>query len=72
MNHEITESYVDPEKAADFLGTNRLKVIRMARAGLLPAHSLGSSKRRQWRFKLSELDKYMQSGITTDHPPVRQ
>ncbi|HKV94421.1 MAG TPA: helix-turn-helix domain-containing protein [Candidatus Angelobacter sp.] len=72
MNHQITESYVGPEKAADFLGTNRLKVIRMARSGSLPAHPLGTGKRRQWRFKLSELDKHMQGDIETNHPPVRQ
>jgi excisionase family DNA binding protein len=72
MNHQIPEPYVTPEEAADFLRTNRLKVIRMARSGLLPAHPLGSTKRRQWRFKLSELDKHMQGGIETNYPPVRQ
>ena len=72
MNSPTTEPYVTPEKAAEFLGTNRLKVIRMARTGLLPAHPLGSGKRHQWRFKVSELDKYMQSGLKTVHPPVRQ
>jgi excisionase family DNA binding protein len=72
MNHQIPEPYVTPEEAADFLRTNRLKVIRMARSGLLPAHPLGSTKRRQWRFKLSELDKHVQGGIETNHPPVRQ
>lgn len=42
----------------------------MARSGSLPAHPLGNGKRRQWRFKLSELDKHMQGGIETNHPPV--
>ena len=54
---------VQPDQAAAFLNTNRLKVVRMARSGILPAHPLGSGKRRQWRFKLSELDKYMQTGV---------
>ena len=66
------EPYVDADQAAAFLGTNRLKVIRMARCGFLPAHPLGGGKRRQWRFKLSELDKYMQGGLNGPHPPVRQ
>src|ERR1035438_7622767 len=35
------------------------KIIRMARSGALPAHPLGTGRRRQWRFKLSELDKHM-------------
>jgi excisionase family DNA binding protein len=72
MNQQIPEPYVNPEQAADFLGTNRLAVIRMARSGLLPAHPLGLGKRRQWRFKLSELDKHMQRGVNTSYPPVRQ
>jgi excisionase family DNA binding protein len=65
------EPYVDPDTAAAFLNTNRLRVIRMARSGSLPAHPLGAGKRRQWRFKLSELDKHMRTGLNDRHPPVR-
>ncbi len=72
MNRQSLEPYVSPEEAADFLKTNRLTIIRMARSGALPAHSLGTGRRRQWRFKLSELDKHMQHGIDIAHPPVRQ
>lgn len=68
---ERPESYVDADEAAGFLKTNRLKVIRMARAGFLPAHPLGHGRRRQWRFKLTELDKHMQSRLNDAHPPVR-
>lgn len=60
MNREPLEPYASPEEAAEFLKTNRLKIIRMARSGSLPAHPLGTGKRRRWRFKLSELDKHMQ------------
>ena len=66
------EPYVSPEEAAAFLKTNRLKIIRMARSGTLPAHPLATGRRRQWRFKLSELDKHMQHGIDVACPPVRQ
>ena len=66
------EPYVSPEDAAAFLKINRLKIIRMAPTGSVPAHPLGTGKRRQWRFKLSELDQHMQRGIETNHPPVRQ
>jgi excisionase family DNA binding protein len=72
MNRDALEPYVSPEEAAEFLRTNRLKLIRMARSGSLPAHPLGMGRRRQWRFRLSELDRHMQGGIKTDHPPVRQ
>jgi Helix-turn-helix domain len=68
----VLEPYVDADQAAAFLGTNRLKAIRMARCGLLPAHPLTGGKRRQWRFRLSELDKHMQGALNDAHPPVRQ
>ncbi len=72
MKSELLEPYVSPEDAAAFLKINRLKIIRMARAGSVPAHPLGTGKRRQWRFRLSELDQHMQGGIETNYPPVRQ
>jgi excisionase family DNA binding protein len=72
VHGEHLEPYVGPEEAAKFLNTNRLRVIRMARAGLLPAHVLGEGSRRQWRFRLSELDRHMQQGIHSADPPVRQ
>jgi len=72
MQQQTLEQYVSPEEAAAFLKVNRLKIIRMARSGLLPAHPLATGKRKQWRFKLSELDKHMQGDIETKHPLVRQ
>lgn len=66
------EPYVSPEEAAQFLCLDRLRVLRLARAGQIPAHPIGSGRRRQWRFKLSELDRHMQGGINGIHPPVRQ
>jgi len=71
MSPHFPEPYVGPDQAAAFLNTNRLKVIRMARSGSLPAHPLGGGNRRQWRFKLSELDRHMQEGLNGAHPPVR-
>jgi excisionase family DNA binding protein len=68
---DLPEPYVGPERAAAFLDTNRLQVIRMARSGSIPAHPLGGEKRRQWRFRLSELDKHMRERLNDDHPPVR-
>ena len=65
------EPYVSPEEAARFLSLHRLRVLRLARAGQIPAHPIGSGRRRQWRFKLSELDRHMQGGINGTHPPVR-
>ena len=72
MNQEAFEPYVSPEDAAVFLKIKRLKLIRMARSGSVPAHPLRMGKRREWRFKLSELDKHMQHGIDIAGPSVRQ
>ncbi len=71
MNQQPLEEYVGPEEAAAFLKVNRLKIIRMARSGSVPAHPLGNGKRRQWRFKLSELDRHMQGGLITEHSRKR-
>ena len=68
----VFEPYVDADCAAGFLHSTRTAVIRMARSGSLPAHPLGVRKRRQWRFRLSELDMYMQERFNGAHPPVRQ
>jgi len=43
---QVPEPYIDADRAAAFLNTNRLNVIRMARSGRLPAYPLGSGKRR--------------------------
>jgi len=69
MNQQPFEQYVSPEDAAAFLKVNRLKIIRMARSGSVPAHPLGTGKRRQRRFKLSELDKY--AGWYRNKSPAR-
>lgn len=70
INHE---PYVSPEVAADFLGLTRETVLRMARAGRLPAHPItGSGRKHWWRFKLSELDKHVHSDVNTSHAPVRR
>jgi excisionase family DNA binding protein len=74
-SHDSTihhEPYVSPEVAAEFLGLTRETVIRMARARRLPAHPIkGSGRKHWWRFKLSELDKHVQSDVNTPYAPVR-
>ena len=57
------EHYVSAEQAARFLALNRRTVLRLARAGEIPAHPLGDGPRRVWRFLLSELDSWMRSRV---------
>jgi len=49
------EPFVSAEIVADFLDVTRRQVLEWARANLIPAHPLGSGKRRIWRFRLSEI-----------------
>jgi excisionase family DNA binding protein len=57
------EYYVDADEAAKFLKVNRRTVLRWAREGSIPAHPLTHSERMTWRFKLSELDEWLSSGV---------
>jgi excisionase family DNA binding protein len=56
------EPFVDATAVAQFLSIARRQVLELARAGELPAHPIGSGRRRTWRFKLSEVDQMIASG----------
>jgi hypothetical protein len=62
MTDQILESFVDAAKAAEFLTLRPRRVLEMARAGELPAHPLGSGRRKTWRFLLSELHNHVRTG----------
>jgi len=49
------EPFVDADRAAEFLVITRRHLLEMARAGHIPAHPIGSGKRKTWRFRLSEI-----------------
>ncbi len=49
------EPFVDANKAAEFLGITRRRLLELARAGQIPAHPIGCGKRKTWRFRLSEI-----------------
>ena len=56
------EPFVDPDTAARHLRTTRRHVLEMVRAGLIVGHPLDPrSKKKDWRFLLSELHAYMVS-----------
>ena len=51
------ERYVDADAVAAYAHTTRRQVLQLTRAGKLPAHPLDPrSRRKQWRYKLSEID----------------
>ena len=52
----MIEPFVDASTVAQFLCVARRQVLELARAGKIPAHPLLGSRRKVWRFKLSEVD----------------
>ena len=58
------EAFVDADRAAEFLSLTRRCVLEMARAEEIPAHPIGRGKRKQWRFRLSELAQAMSGNKT--------
>lgn|GEM_PF-1671050 len=58
------EPFVDAERAAAFLAMPRKSLLGLARKGRVPAHGIaGKGRKRVWRFRLSELDQWMQSEV---------
>jgi excisionase family DNA binding protein len=63
------EPFVDAETAAAFVGVTRRTLLQKVRAGKLPGHPLDPhAKKKDWRFKLSELDQFLRSTV---HSPLQ-
>lgn len=59
------EPFVSADRAASFLDMPRKTLLGLARRGKLPAHGLpGKGRKKNWRFRLSELDHWMQGTLT--------
>jgi hypothetical protein len=65
------EYYVDAAEAARFLSVHPRTLQQLARAGIVPAHPLGSGPRKFWRFLLSELDDWLRARIDSSRGAVR-
>ena len=63
------EPYVDAQSVADHLAIERRQVLNLTRAGKLPAHPVDpTAKRKQYRYKLSEVDKTLvATGVSGDN-----
>lgn len=59
------EPYVDAQRASEFLAMTRKMLLQLARKGRIPAHPLGVGSRKTWKFRISELDRWMQSEVTS-------
>lgn len=58
------EPYIAAERAADFLSLSRKTLLKLARKGKVPAHPVGEGRRKLWRFRLSELDRWIRTEVT--------
>lgn len=63
----IFEPLLDDKQAAALLGIHYKTLQRLARTGQIPAHRVG----RFWRFRASELDKWLNSELTSSSQSVR-
>jgi hypothetical protein len=69
FEHEL-EPFVGPEVVSEYLDIDAETVVRFARLGYLPAHSLHiAGKRTHWRFLLSEVHAVVLSRTNTYGTP---
>lgn len=60
----LLEPFVDAQRAASFLDIPRKTLLGLAREGKIPAHGIpGKGQKKTWRFRLSELDRWMQTEV---------
>lgn len=68
---EIIESFVDADAAASFLGITRRTLLKKVRAGKIPGHALDpAAQKKDWRFKLSELDRFVRTSVHSSLQPT--
>ena len=62
---ETFEPFVEAGRAASFLDMPRKTLLGLARRGKIPAHGIpGKGQKKTWRFRLSELEHWMQTEVT--------
>jgi len=65
------EPFVDADIAATFLGITRRTLLQKVRAGKIPGHpSDSTAKKKEWRFKLSELDRIIGAPVNSSLQPT--
>jgi excisionase family DNA binding protein len=57
------EPFVSAIEVAKYLDLSPRTVAKMAREGRLPAHRISGSKRKTWRFLISEVSAFLASGM---------
>jgi hypothetical protein len=61
------EPYIDAQCVAEHLSLTRREVLKLTRAGKLPAHPIDpSAARKIYRYKLSEIDALLSQTLTAE------
>jgi hypothetical protein len=65
------EPFVSADTAAAFVGITRRTLLQKVRAGKIPGHPVDpDAKKKDWRFKLSELDRSMSAPVNSSQQPT--
>ena len=59
------EPWVNTAAVAAHVGMSPRTVAKWAREGRIPAHPLSGNARRTWGFKLSEVDSFLASRVSS-------
>ena len=65
------ERFVDAAAVAAHIGMSPRTVAKWAREGRIPAHPFSGTARRTWVFKLSEVDLFLASRVSSPILAVR-
>lgn len=61
------EPYVDAQRVAEHLSLTRREVLKLTRAGKLPAHAIDpTAERKIYRYKLSEIDNLLSQQLIAE------
>ena len=60
MSAPAPEVWVDARRIAEHIGASRSYVLGLALRGLIPCSALPAGKRTSYRFRISEIDKWLE------------
>ena len=62
MSEQQKENYVTIKEVQEYLGVRRETILQWIAKRNMPAYKVG----RLWKFKISEVDAWMKSGVAAD------
>jgi len=69
ISQQAPERFVDADAVAEHFSVTRRQVLEMTRRGRIPGHPIDpTAGRKQWRYKLSEVD----AALSQPHNEARQ